>query len=417
MPTTHIIGAGLAGLSAATSLAAAGRAVTLHEAAPQCGGRARSYFDAQIGLTIDNGNHLVLSGNRAVMDYLGRIGATNRLAGPAEALFPWIDLASGARWTVHPSAGRIPWWLLQPSRRVPGTRPADYLALARLLRARPDQSVADVIPPHGVLWDRLLAPFLVSALNTPPAEASAALAGAIVRESLALGGAASAPRIATPTLAAAFVDPAIAYLEAHGATVHTGARLRALETAGGRVTALAFAANTIPVDATDSVILAVPAWVAADLFPGLQTPTEHNAILNAHFAAAPPPGAPLLTGCVNGVTDWVFTHADRISVTVSAADYLLEVPREEIAATIWAETCAALGLPPMPMPPHRLVIEKRATFAATPRQDALRPPAATPFRNLFLAGDWTETKLPATIEGAIRSGCGAAALALHCGNA
>ena len=74
------------------------------EAGAQAGGRCRSYFDPQIGLTIDNGNHLVLSGNRAVAEYLARLGAQDRLAGPAEAAFPFVDLASGARWATRSCA-------------------------------------------------------------------------------------------------------------------------------------------------------------------------------------------------------------------------------------------------------------------------------------------------------------------------
>jgi uncharacterized protein with NAD-binding domain and iron-sulfur cluster len=97
---------------------------------------------------------------------------------------------------------------------------------------------------------------------------------------------------------------------------------------------------------------------------------------------------------------------------VSAADTLADEPSETVAARLWADTAAALGLPAKPQPPARIVKERRATFAQTPEQIARRPPAATPWANLFLAGDWTATGLPATIEGAIRSGNVAADLAV-----
>ncbi len=128
----HVIGAGLAGLAAALSLVDAGRAVTLHEAGPAAGGRCRSYVDRELGLTIDNGNHLLLSGNRAAFAYLDAIGGTGALAGPRAPLFPFLDLATGARWTVRPNAGRLPWWVLSRRRRVPGTRTGDYLRLLDL---------------------------------------------------------------------------------------------------------------------------------------------------------------------------------------------------------------------------------------------------------------------------------------------
>src|SRR5438270_6676191 len=99
----HVVGAGLAGLAAAVALADAGRRVILYEAAPHAGGRCRSYFDAELGCRIDNGNHLLLAGNRAALDYLERIGALGSLEGPPEAVFPFVDAASGECWTVRPN--------------------------------------------------------------------------------------------------------------------------------------------------------------------------------------------------------------------------------------------------------------------------------------------------------------------------
>ena len=96
-----IAGAGLAGLSAAVRLAEAGLAVRIAEQAAQAGGRCRSYHDAQLGLTIDNGNHLVLAGNDAVQRFRATIGAATTLAGPSHADFPFADLATGGGWSVR----------------------------------------------------------------------------------------------------------------------------------------------------------------------------------------------------------------------------------------------------------------------------------------------------------------------------
>ena len=100
---------------------------------------------------------------------------------------------------------------------------------------------------------------------------------------------------------------------------------------------------------------------------------------------------------------------DRISVTVSAADRLLNRDRDDLARTFWEDIQAAYGFK-SEMPRWQIVKEKRATFAATPAQDARRPGNTTSWDNLFLAGDWTQTGLPATIEGALRSGETAARL-------
>ncbi len=400
----------MAGLAAAVDLAARGETVSLHEGGPQAGGRCRSYFDPQLGRIIDNGNHLVLSGNGAIAAYLAAIGASDAIVGPDVADFHFVDLGDGKRWQVRPNAGRLAWWVLSAARRVPGTSAADYLPLLRLLRRNPGKTLGALLPERGALWRRLLEPFFVSALNTHPDEASADLAGAIVRETLAAGGDNYRPRIAHPSLAAAFVDPALAMLDGHGATVALRHRLRGIGFDGARAVRLDFGNDGIDLGVDDRVVLAVPPWVAADLVPDLVVPDRFHAIVNGHFAATPPPGTPLMLGVIGGTVEWIFAFDDRISVTISCADALAELDRDTLAARLWADVAKALALP-AELPQWQIVKEMRATFAATPAQDALRPAAATAWQNLWLAGDWTATGLPATIEGAVRSGHRAAGLA------
>ncbi|MGC1280066.1 MAG: FAD-dependent oxidoreductase, partial [Xanthobacteraceae bacterium] len=153
----------------------------------------------------------------------------------------------------------------------------------------------------------------------------------------------------------------------------------------------------------------VPPYAAATLIRGLDVPTEFRAIVNAHFRIDPPGDQPPILGVLNGTVEWIFAFAGRMSVTISAGDRLVDMPREELAKSIWAEVASVTGLPPE-LPPWQIVRERRATFAATPAQDLKRPGAETAWRNLALAGDWTDTGLPATIEGAIRSGNRAAEL-------
>jgi squalene-associated FAD-dependent desaturase len=409
-PRVHVVGAGLAGLSAAVALADRGIPVVLSEAARQAGGRCRSFHDSQLDMVIDNGNHLVLSGNPAVARYLAAIGARDRLAGPSGAAFPYVDLATRRRWTLRPNDGLIPWWILVADRRVPDTAIADYLALAALMRRHRGQRIADVLPCHGMLWDKFLRPLLVSVLNTPPEDASADLAGAVMRETFAKGGKAIHPRIATPSLAEAFIEPALQHLRRHGAEVQLGRRLTALKLVDDKVVGLTFADGEVAMATGEPVILAVPPWTVQDLLPEISVPDAFCAIVNAHFQAVPPAATPLMLGLIGGTAEWVFAFADRLSVTVSAADHLVDRDNEELAALLWSDVAAAHGLP-QSVPPYRIVKEKRATFAATPAQQRLRPSCRTRWHNLYLAGDWTDTGLPATIEGALRSGEKAAGLA------
>jgi hypothetical protein len=212
-------------------------------------------------------------------------------------------------------------------------------------------------------------------------------------------------------LAAAFVDPALATLKRKAANLRLGQRVRALVFAQSEVTGLQLPDSVVELGERDAVILAVPPWVAMELVPGLVAPAEHSAIVNAHFRIAPPAGTPLMTGVIGGSAEWVFAFPDRISITVSGADAIVEKDREELAALFWSDVAAVLNLP-AELPPWQIVKERRATFAATPEQAALRPGAITRWSNLLLAGDWTDTGLPATLEGAVRSGQKAARLAL-----
>ncbi|MBC7638033.1 MAG: NAD(P)-binding protein, partial [Acetobacteraceae bacterium] len=239
MNTVHIIGAGLAGLSAGVALASTGRRVMVYEAGPTAGGRCRSYFDRELDCRIDNGNHLILSGNSATMAYLGAIGARSTMRDPGAAKFPFVDLATGARWTVAPGPGRIPWWVMQPSRRVPGTKITDYLQLLALRKAGQDTTVADLLDRPGALYPKLLEPLAVAALNTPPSEAMARLLGAVVEETLLAGGAACVPLFPRNDLSASLIDPAVAFLQAHGGDLQTGCLVAAIQTEAGRVATLA----------------------------------------------------------------------------------------------------------------------------------------------------------------------------------
>ena len=409
MPASvHVVGAGLAGLAAAVRLAGRGASVVVHEAAGAAGGRCRSYHDPLLDMVIDNGNHLLLSGNHAALSYLETIGAAGRLDGPAAAEFAFVDLASGERWTLRINRGRVPWWIFDRNRRVPGTIASDYLSFARLLYASGEKTVCEAVKCAGPLYERLARPFWLAALNIEPKEGSARLAGAIVRETLVAGGKACRPLIARDGLGQVFIEPALRFLGERNVTVAFGRRLRALDFDGDKVVGLDFGDERLTAG-VDAVILAVPPIVAADLVPDIKVPSEFRAIVNAHFRLDPPPGLAPIIGVVNGTIEWLFTFGDRLSITISAADRLLDAPREMLAQKLWQEVAIVTGLPTA-LPPWQIVRERRATFAATPRQNAKRPAATTTWRNLWLAGDWTMTGLPATIEGAIRSGNRAADL-------
>jgi uncharacterized protein with NAD-binding domain and iron-sulfur cluster len=118
---------------------------------------------------------------------------------------------------------------------------------------------------------------------------------------------------------------------------------------------------------------------------------------------------------VGGAAQWVFRRPGLASVTVSAARAMVDQPAEELAPRLWADVIRAFPELGPDMPAYRIIKEKRATIRQSAADEAVRPISKSDFRNLFLAGDWTRTGLPATIEGSLQSGFEAAQLALRAG--
>ncbi len=404
----HVVGAGLAGLSTAVRLTERGHRVVIHEANPFAGGRCRSFHDPRLDRVIDNGNHLILSGNRAALDYSEAIGARDRLV-MGTARFPFVDLASGERWAIQMTNGPIPWWIAMPSRRVPGTRFRDYLDGMRLARARAGQTVADVLPGRGAIWTRLWEPLTIAAINTTPDRASAALLWPVLRETFGRGAACSRPVLAPNGLGHALIDPAVDWLRGKGTEARFGRQLRHVEIEAGRASALRFTDADEALGPTDKVVLALPPTRLRGVLDGIDPPEDACTIVNAFFRLdrPPPSGIPPILGILNSLSHWVFHRDDVLSVTVSAADALQADTRhgEDLITQIWREVTAALGLPPQSTYlAARINKERRATFDQSPQGVAKRLQPGIVMDNLYLAGDATDTGLPATIEGAIRSG-------------
>lgn len=410
MALVRVVGAGIAGLACAVELAGAGHQIVLHEAAGQAGGRCRSYFDPALERIIDNGNHLLLGANRAALTYLGAIGAESTLAGPSEPAFPFLDLATGERWSIRPDGGIFPQWIFDPARRVPSTRAIDYLQALRLAWAGEGTTVADCLG-GGLLFRRLWEPLAVAVLNVSAHEGAARLLWPVIRQVFGHGGNACRPLIACESLRASLIDPALAFLAARDVEVRFNDRLRALVWQDDRVVGVSFGSRNESVGPEDAVVLAVPPSVAAELIPSLVVPEGTRAIVNGHFRLADNcPGVQIL-GLVGGTAQWLFVRGDVASVTVSAADALAEQPAEAIAVRLWTEVVRALQLRAASLPAFRIIKERRATFAQVPSNLARRPGPITTGRNLLLAGDWTDTGLPATLEGAAFSGQRAARFA------
>lgn len=408
--TVHIVGLGVAGLSAAVRLANAGRTVKLYDGAKAAGGRCRSFHDAKLDCLIDNGNHLLLSGNKSALSYLDLLGARHELEIADKATFPFYDHDNGERWSVTLDEGLIPWWVFQKSRAIPGVRLSEFGSALKFPFASTKATIESLTGSTGKLFERFWEPMTWAVLNITPDRASANLMWAVFAETFAKGGTYCKPMIAKRGLSETFVDPALRFLEKQNVEPQFNTPLKEMVLDGSLVTSLHLGDETISLNEEDAVVLAVPRAQAGRIVPDCSIPDGDTAIVNAHFKMAEPldaDKAPPLLGLVNSKTHWIFTRGNIISLTISAADALGldRISEDDLLPQLWDEVVAALDLPVgTTYDAGRLIRERRATFDQSPESVAKRPAAKTQYSNLVLAGDWTDTGVPATIEGSIRSG-------------
>ena len=395
-PIVHIIGAGVAGLAAAYEAARTGRNVRLYEAAGHAGGRCAALPGGD-----DNGTHVILGANRVALTFLKDIGAASRWIEPEAEGLPLVDLVRGQSQKVSLAPAR--WWANPP----PGFGLAALgrlLRIATLLRDRPVAAIAG-----GDDFSRaVLTPLTLAALNTPMADASARRLGIILRRLLASG--AGRLFVANRGLGPDLIEPALQALNVLGVRPRFHHRLRRLVPGSQGVARLEFGTHAVDIAPTDLAILAIPAYAAGRLLPGLRPPDLFEPIVNAHFATDYA-GPVRFIGLIGGTAQWVLLRPGSASVTISAARAEVVWSAEQVFATVAPEVIRAagtLGLSLASLQPRQLVKERRATPSHPPGRMLRVPPR--PLANLILAGDWL-SPLPATIEAAVASGRAAASLA------
>lgn len=427
-----IVGAGWAGLAAAVELARAGTEVTLVEAAAHAGGRARR-VDLH-GTHCDNGQHLMLGAYRAMLEVLELVGASEA------QLFDRHPLCLEMR-TARRSAVRLRFPALPaPLHVVAGFLSAHGLTLAdrwralRLCATLSRQGFAlERDEPLGP-WlrrarqsERLIAalwePLCLAALNTPAERASTRVFLRILKEVFAGPRGDSDMLFPRGDLGAVFPEPALRYLAQRGTRVRCGERVTALTVEGDRVGGVVTRSGDIR---ADHVILAVSPWSCLRLLSahpalggitGRLSALGHEPIATVYlqYPREVRLGVPMV-GLLEGTAQWVLDlrgagQPGRLAVVISGPGPHMGWSHAELIENVRAE----LGrhFPDWPDPQRAWVIrERRATFSCRAGIDEQRPGNATPLAGLWLAGDYTDTGLPGTLEGAVRSGrrCAAAVL-------
>ena len=447
-PDAVVVGGGFAGLSAATALAEAGMRVLVVEARPQLGGRATAFRDRVTGELVDNGQHVLFGCYRETYAFLARIG-TDQLAPLQMSLSLAMADTSGRmsrlecpdwlRPPLHLVAGVLRWRALPLADRLSAIRLGRPLLAARRRGAAAvaaevphDLTVAEWLRRHrqsAALCEWLWYPLAIAALNQSPDVAAAAPFVRILAELFGPSPADSAIGLPAAPLDELYAEPARRFVEAHGGVVMTKSSAR-IVVEGGAVHAVRAGGETIEAAA---VISTVPWHALGRLWDdGPPAPVAQIVEDAARHASSPIVSVNLwfdgpvtdepFIGLIGGPFHWLFDKGailklpDRrghVALVASGAVDLVNL--ENTDATERAVDQLKRTLPAVRgrrLQRAVVVREHRATFSVAPGGPP-RPPAATALAGFYLAGDWTDTGLPGTIEGAVVSGHRAARLILN----
>jgi squalene-associated FAD-dependent desaturase len=432
-----VVGGGFAGLAAAVRLVQAGVRVTVLERRPFLGGRAYSFRDPATGDVVDNGPHALMGAYTEALDFLAEIGASDKLVIQPRLAVTMADPTLGMGAVAAPRvpgpfqapAALLRYGLLSRGDRVRLLAGAVRLAVrgsARLGRETVTEALSAVgqgTAARARFWD----PLVIATLNEAPARAAAAPFAAVLRRAFFAGARAARFALARVPLSDLYTTDARRLIEAAGGTVRTGATVAALDLGDAGVEAVRLRdGECLPADA---VVLAVPCGALLRLLPpSLRTAppfralagVETSPIVSVHCWLDRPVGwGSSFLGLLGGRAQWLFDcgptagGGHRVASVTSGARFWDDADDETIAAEVLADARAVVPAMRDAAVRRTLVVrERHATLSLTPAADGVRPDATTPLPNLFLAGDWTQTGLPATIEGAVLSGRRAAALAL-----
>jgi len=422
-----VIGGGYAGMAAAATLAERRVPTTVFEAARTLGGRARRVEHQ--GMALDNGLHLLIGAYSELLRLVELVGED-----PAR-----LFLRTPLRWQIQNrlllKAANLPapLHLLVALLASRGLTLGERLGAVRFMlrmrrrdyRLTADVSVAEFLDQEGqkdharhLLWR----PLCISALNTAPETASAQVFLHVLRDGLDAERAASDLLLPRVDLSALFPEPAARYVEARGGNVLTGERVTGIdageggylvETASGRH-AFTHVICALPPHRVNAFLLGVTALAEiAETIDRLTYQPIYSVYLGfpEHVHLSTP-----MLGFDSDLLQWAFDRGALcgqrgvIGLVISAEGAHESLPHHELAQLCYQELQQQLGTLPAPMW-HRVIAEKRATFAC--RTDLARPPAATPLRNFYLAGDYVASDYPATLEAAVRSGVAAARMILE----
>ena len=411
-----VIGGGFAGLSAASFLSNEGFKIKLLEASPKLGGRAYSFRDNETGAVIDNGQHILMGCYKETLNFFKLIGAEENLTKQSHlslnfvkqnfelcplnvsgSLYPFNLLSA----VLHYSAISFNEKLLfiKFFARICSYNDNDLEKLTVLEWLHKEKQTENLIKSF---WEILA----VSALNTDIKKASAKIFALVLKKIFFSGNDASVIILPSLGLTETYCDDAVRFIYNKEGSVSLSEQVISL-TVQDR-TLKEIVTTTKVISDFDCVISAIPLYALKKIvternfLPGLEF--DYSSILTAHLFLKENRFMNTFYGLIDSPVQWVFNKGTHLTVVISNADKYMDESQEEIIEMILIELKKYILLERSELSTYKIIKEKRAAFVPSNNIINKRPSASTQFNNLFLAGDWTDTGLPATIESAVKSG-------------
>lgn len=414
-----IIGGGLAGISAAVYLAEAGFAVEIIEASLKLGGRTYSFTDKQTNSSFDNGQHILMGCYKETFRFLKVINAEKNFSVQKKLevnfLKPGYSLfklkASSLPYPLGLISGLLNYKAISFRERLKILK--FFLKLYFYRRANLEYlSVFDWLNLEGqtesirkAFWEIIA----VGALNTNIKKASAKTFSDILKKIFFRGNKSAAIVLPGKGLSEAFCTDAGIFLKNNNGSFSFSEEVIALFYDQQKITGIK--TDKREITSFDYLITAVPPYALQRILPGYPDSIndfEYSTIVNIHIRLKENTLSEKFYGLINSPVHWIFNHDSHLTLVISDADHLSDISKEEIFDIAREELCRFTGIGKDQILNYKVIKEKRATFVPSINILNKRSGPRTKFSNLLLAGDWTHTELPSTIESAVKSGKNAA---------
>jgi squalene-associated FAD-dependent desaturase len=411
-----IIGGGLAGLSAASILSSKNINVTLIESSPKLGGRTYSFIDKETDIEIDNGQHIMMGCYKETLQFLKLIGAENNFDYQKNLFLKFIDRNKN-HFQLNAASSFYPLNLLKAILNFDVLTSDDKISFITLLLKLPilrknslkKITVSEWLEnenqnPNTIknFWEILC----VGALNTNLNKASAFVFYEVLMQIFYKGNFASTIILPKTGMSESIINPASHFLKNNGGEIVLSEMIKEVVIKNQRIVTLK-SENKV-YDNFDFVISAIPLYALEKIMSkntlNINLELEYSTILNIHIWLKENNLNEKFYGLLDSTLHWIFVKEKHLNIVISDANYLTDKSREEIYDLVIEELLQYTSITKSDILKYKIIKEKRATFIPTIDTVNMRPNIKTLIKNLFLAGDWTNTGLPSTIESAVKSG-------------